>query len=126
MKKPGISRVVTKKAGAPKGGAAKKSENSMTEGRGRRVEVTGEVVSNKMQKTISVQVTRLMRHKKYGKFISSSSVFKAHDEKNVAKVGDTVLLYHSRPLSKTKRWVLAEVLKTKISAPELTDAGVQS
>ena len=104
----------------------KKATGGTTPGRGRRVEVTGEVVSNKMQKTISVQVVRLMRHKKYGKFISSSSVFKAHDEKNVAKIGDTVLLYHSRPLSKTKRWVLAEVLKSKVSAPELNESGVQS
>ncbi len=95
--------------------------------RGRRVEVIGEVVSNKMQKTISVQIVRLMRHKKYGKFISHSSVFKAHDEKNVAKIGDTVLLVHSRPLSKTKRWILAEVLKSKMNAPEIgADLGAQS
>ena len=94
--------------------------------RGRRVEVIGEVVSNKMQKTISVQIFRLVRHKKYGKFIRRSSVFKAHDEKNTAKIGDTVLLYHARPLSKTKRWVLAEVLKTKADAPEINTDGVQS
>ena len=123
MKKPGISKKVTKTAGK----APVKSAEAQASDRGRRVEVIGEVVSNKMQKTISVQIVRLQRHKKYGKFISSSSVFKAHDEKNVAKIGDTVLLYHSRPLSKTKRWVLAEVLKSKVSAPELgADVGVQS
>ena len=116
----------TKEAGKTPANTAKKTTEANTEGRGRRVEVIGEVVSNKMQKTISVQIVRLMRHKKYGKFISSSSVFKAHDEKNVAKIGDTVLLYHSRPLSKTKRWVLAEVLKSKLSAPEVNmDGGVK-
>ena len=83
--------------------------------RGRRVEVIGEVVSNKMEKTISVLIYRLVRHKKYGKFIRKSSVFKAHDEQKVAKVGDTVRLYHSRPLSKTKRWILAEVLQASKS-----------
>jgi small subunit ribosomal protein S17 len=88
--------------------------------RGRRVEVVGEVVSNKMDKTISVLIYRLVRHKKYGKFIRRSSVFKAHDEKNTAQIGDTVRLYHSRPLSKTKRWVLAEVVQAskKVGADE--------
>jgi small subunit ribosomal protein S17 len=84
--------------------------------RGRRVEVVGQVVSNKMAKTISVQIFRLVRHKKYGKFMRRSSVFKAHDEKNVAKIGDTVRLYHTRPLSKTKRWMLAEVLQSGSNA----------
>lgn len=79
--------------------------------RGRMIEVTGEVVSDKMDKTISVLIFRLVRHKKYGKFMRRSSVFKAHDEKNVAKVGDTVRIYQTRPLSKTKRWALAEVVK---------------
>ena len=79
--------------------------------RGQRMEVTGEVVSDKMNKTISVLIYRLVRHKKYGKFMRRSSVFKAHDEKNVAKVGDTVRIFQTRPLSKTKRWALAEVIK---------------
>lgn len=83
-----------------------------TTGRGRRIEVVGEVISNKMDKTISVLMYRLVRHKKYGKFMRRTSVFKAHDEKNVAKVGDTVRIYQTRPLSKTKRWALAEVVKT--------------
>lgn len=85
--------------------------NETQSSRGRRIEVVGEVVSDKMNKTIAVQIYRLVRHKKYGKFMRRSSVFKAHDENNVAKMGDTVRIYHSRPLSKTKRWVLAEVLK---------------
>ncbi|MBL7689627.1 MAG: 30S ribosomal protein S17 [Bdellovibrionaceae bacterium] len=82
-----------------------------TAGRGRRVEVVGEVVSDKMQKTIAVQIFRMVRHKKYGKFMRRSSIFKAHDEKGEAKAGDVVRIVHTRPLSKTKRWTLKEVLQ---------------
>ena len=82
-----------------------------TKARGRQIEVVGEVVSDKMQKTITVQIYRLIRHKKYGKFMRRSSVFKAHDEKNVAKIGDIVRIVHARPLSKTKRWALKEVVQ---------------
>jgi small subunit ribosomal protein S17 len=85
------------------------------EGRGRRKEAVGKVISDKMNKTISVQIFRLVKHPMYNKFIRSSSVFKAHDEKNEAKIGDKVVIYESRPLSKTKRWTLGEVLeKAKI------------
>ncbi len=80
--------------------------------RGRRVEVIGQVVSDKMDKTISVVTYRMVKHEKYGKYIKKTSVMKAHDEKNLAKVGDTVKIFEARPLSKTKRWVLAEVLET--------------
>lgn len=79
--------------------------------RGRKIEVVGMVVSNKMQKTISVEVTRIVKHKKYGKYIKKSSVFKAHDEKSEAKVGDVVRIVETRPLSKTKRWKLAEIVE---------------
>lgn len=79
--------------------------------RGRRIEVTGEVVSNKMQKTISVKVTHMVKHAKYGKYMKTSSVFKAHDEKGAAKVGDVVRIYETRPMSKTKRWALAEIVE---------------
>jgi small subunit ribosomal protein S17 len=74
----------------------------------KKMELTGEVVSNKMTKTISVVVTRLVKHPKYGKFMKKSSVFKAHDEKQECKVGDRVLIQESRPLSKTKRWTLVK------------------
>ena len=88
--------------------------------RGRRIEVTGHVISDKMNKTISVLIYRLVRHKKYGKYMRRTSVFKAHDEKNVAKIGDTVRIFQTRPLSKTKRWALAEVVTTgKKSGVEL-------
>lgn len=89
---------------------APKQTETETE-RGRRVEIVGEVVSDKMDKTIAVQIYRMIRHKKYGKYMRRSSVHKAHDEKNAAKVGDIVRIVHTRPLSKTKRWALAEVVQ---------------
>jgi small subunit ribosomal protein S17 len=81
--------------------------------RGRKIEVLGEVVSSKMQKTISVEVDRMVRHPKYGKYLKRSSVFKAHDEKGVAKEGDVVRIRESKPISKTKRWTLVEVVEAK-------------
>lgn len=83
-----------------------------TPSRGRKIEVIGEVVSDKMDKTISVLIYRTVRHKKYGKFVKKTSVFKAHDEKNEAKIGDVVKIRETRRLSKTKRWTLAEVVET--------------
>src|ERR1700749_4817356 len=79
--------------------------------RGRQQEAVGEVVSNKMNKTISVKIARRVRHDKYGKYQKKTSVFKAHDEKNEAKPGDTVRIQMTRPLSKTKRWRLMEVVE---------------
>jgi small subunit ribosomal protein S17 len=64
-----------------------------------------------MDKTISVQVKRAMHHPQYSKSIITKTKFKAHDEKNSAKVGDTVRIEETRPLSKTKRWRLVEILK---------------
>lgn len=78
--------------------------------RGRRVELQGEVVANKMQKTISVLVYRTIKHEKYGKYVKKSSIIKVHDENQKAKVGDTVVIYETRPLSKTKRWALANIV----------------
>src|ERR1022692_3561591 len=79
--------------------------------RGRMQEVVGEVVSHKMDKTISVKIFRRVRHPKYGKYLKKTSVFKAHDEKNDAKQGDTVRIQMTRPLSKTKRWRLMEIVE---------------
>ena len=79
--------------------------------RGRRIEIVGQVVSDKMDKTISVSVSRIVRHEKYGKYMKKTSVFKAHDEKNEAKTGDKVRIYETRPLSKSKRWALAEIVE---------------
>jgi small subunit ribosomal protein S17 len=86
--------------------------NSESNSRGRRIEVVGEVVSNKMDKTIAVLIYRMVKHKKYGKYLKKTSVFKAHDEKNEAKIGDIVKIYETRPLSKTKRWALSEIVET--------------
>lgn len=80
--------------------------------RGRTIEVVGEVISNKMQKTISVQVYRMIRHAKYGKIIKRTSVFKAHDEKGLAQVGDIVRIHETRPMSKTKRWALTTIVES--------------
>ena len=91
--------------------AKQTAEKTETSTRGRRVELVGEVVANKMQKTISVLVYRTVRHDKYGKFVKLSTILKAHDEKQTGKVGDTVKISESRPLSKTKRWSLVEVVK---------------
>ena len=77
----------------------------------RRQEVEGEVISDKMDKTIKVQIHRNVRHSKYGKFQKKTSVYAAHDEKNVAKTGDKVRIQMARPLSKTKRWRLIEIVE---------------
>ncbi|MCJ8276067.1 MAG: 30S ribosomal protein S17 [Bdellovibrionales bacterium] len=79
--------------------------------RGRRNEVVGQVISDKMDKTVTVQTYRVVKHPKYKKYVRRTSIFKAHDEANTAKVGDTVRIVESRALSKTKRWKLAEVVE---------------
>jgi len=72
---------------------------------------TGVVVSDKMDKTIVVQVERTTTHSKYNKVIRTGIRFKAHDEKNEAKLGDKVRIRETRPLSKDKRWRLTEIVK---------------
>ena len=72
-------------------------------------EKTGVVVSNKMQKTIVVSIENRITHKKYGKVISITKKYKAHDEKNECQIGDLVTISETRPLSKTKRWSLKTV-----------------
>jgi len=69
----------------------------------------GKVVSDKMQKTIVVAVETKVRHPLYGKTVNKTTKFKAHDENNEAKVGDTVKIMETRPLSKDKRWRLVEI-----------------
>ncbi|MBI4432713.1 MAG: 30S ribosomal protein S17 [Candidatus Omnitrophica bacterium] len=75
-----------------------------------RKERMGVVTSDKMQKTIVVQVKRKTRHPLYGKVIEKAKKFKVHDEKNEAKIGDTVKITETRPLSKDKRWRLVAVV----------------
>ena len=71
----------------------------------------GVVVSSKMNKTITVLVTRLLKHSKFKKIIKRHIKYSAHDEKNEAKIGDTVKIEETRPISKTKRWRLVEIIK---------------
>jgi len=79
--------------------------------RGNRKERVGEVVSNKMSKTIVVKVERRFPHAQYKKIVTAYSKFYAHDEKNEAKIGDRVRIEETRPLSKTKCWRLVEVVE---------------
>ncbi len=71
----------------------------------------GYVTSNKMAKTITVEVERKVKHPIYGKFVKKTSKFHAHDEKNECSIGDLVKIMETRPLSKTKRWRLIEVVE---------------
>ncbi|GAB3096974.1 30S ribosomal protein S17 [Aestuariicella hydrocarbonica] len=72
-------------------------------------QVTGKVVSDKMDKTITVLIERRVKHPIYGKYVSKSSKLKAHDEKNECKAGDVVTIKESRPLSKSKSWALVKI-----------------
>ena len=85
--------------------------------RGHRKERQGKVISNKMAKTIVVQVQRRFPHPQYKKVITAYSKFYAHDEKSEAKVGDLVLIQETRPLSKLKRWRLTQVVEKAVEAP---------
>ena len=84
--------------------------------RGNRKVIQGVVVSNSMDKTIVVKVSRRLRHPVYGKFIKKSKNFKAHDEQNACNVGDEVRIMESRPISKDKRWRLLETVKQALEA----------
>ena len=79
--------------------------------RNERKERIGKVLSNKMQKTITVAVDRKVKHPIYGKFVNRTTNFKAHDETNSAGIGDTVRIMETRPLSKDKRWRLIEIVE---------------
>jgi small subunit ribosomal protein S17 len=85
--------------------------------RGHRKERQGTVISNKMAKTIVVEVQRRFPHPQYKKVITAYSKFYAHDEKGEAKVGDVVLIQETRPLSKLKRWRLTQVVERSAEAP---------
>ena len=91
------------------------------ESAGRRKLVVGEVVSNRMQKTIVVEVVRKKAHPFYGRVVSKAKKLYAHDEKNSARVGDVVRIEETRPLSKLKRWRLAEVVRRAALVPQLEE-----
>jgi small subunit ribosomal protein S17 len=86
------------------------SESSNVE-RGRRKVRTGVVVSDKMDKSVVVRIDRQVRHSLYGKTVRRSSKLSAHDEQNDAHVGDTVRLMETRPVSKSKRWRVVEIVE---------------
>ena len=83
----------------------------MEETRSRRKTFIGMVESNKMDKTIVVKVERLVKHKTYGKYIKRTTKLTAHDPENTCNIGDKVSVIATRPLSKSKRWRLIEVLE---------------
>lgn len=83
----------------------------MPHDRGKRRGKVGIVVSDKMEKTIVVRVERLTRHSQYGRVMRVASKFKVHDEENRAKTGDKVRIIETRPLSRDKRWRLAEIIQ---------------
>ena len=82
--------------------------------RGTRRQLIGTVVSGKMNKTMVVQVERLVKHKFYKKYIKRRAKFAVHDENNSCGIGDKVLITESRPLSKTKRWRLSKILEKAV------------
>jgi len=84
------------------------------ENRGNKRQVVGAVVSDKMDKSIIVLTERLVKHSLYKKYIKRRAKFTAHDEKNECKVGDTVMITESRPLSKNKRWRLTKIIEKAV------------
>lgn len=84
----------------------------MTEQTNTQRTLTGKVVSNKMDKSITVLIERLVKHPKYGKYIRRSTKLHAHDENNVCQEGDIVTIAECRPLSKTKTWTLVAVVES--------------
>ena len=82
-----------------------------TQSRNYRKERIGVVVSNKMDKSITVNVERKVKHPIYGKFVKKTKKYMAHDEEQTAGVGDTVRISETRPLSKNKRWRLVEIIE---------------
>ena len=84
------------------------------EERSRRQTAVGTVVSDKMQKTVVVEIARLVRHQGYNRRVRRKTRVKAHDEENVCHAGDTVRVMETRPLSKDKRWRVVEVLERAI------------
>ncbi len=96
------------------------SDNANNIERHQRKERTGEVVSNKMQKTIVVSVKRRFPHPQFKKVVTSFKKFYVHDEKSEAKLGDIVRIEETRPLSKTKRWRLVEIVERAQEQAQVT------
>ncbi|MFQ6102939.1 MAG: 30S ribosomal protein S17 [Candidatus Glassbacteria bacterium] len=86
--------------------------------RGKRKERIGRIVSNKMEKTVTVRLERLTRHSLYRKSVKKAKNIKAHDEENKCEVGDLVRVMETRPISKDKRWRVAEILRRESAESE--------
>jgi len=84
------------------------------ETRGRKRQLIGTVVSNKMEKSVVVQVERIVKHRLYKKYIRRRAKFAAHDEHNMCNVGDKVMITESRPLSRNKRWRVSQVVQKAV------------
>jgi len=82
--------------------------------RGMKRQVTGTIVSNKMDKTVVVMVERLVKHPLYKKYIRRQHKYMAHDKENECQIGDQVLITQSRPLSKTKRWRVSRIIEKAV------------
>ena len=91
------------------------TQTAAAAGRHRRKELVGVVTSAKMQKTIVVKVTRQVQHRLYDRYVRKVKKFYAHDEQGEAKLGDTVRIVETRPMSRLKRWRLAEVVSRRTS-----------
>jgi small subunit ribosomal protein S17 len=89
----------------------------------RKNEKVGQVVSNKMAKTIVVEVTRRVRHPVYKRIITKRKKFYAHDEKSQANIGDTVRIIECRPMSRLKRWTLGDIVRRAVIVPETPARG---
>lgn len=83
----------------------------------KRKKMVGVVIKDKMNKTVVVEVERFLKHPIYHKYLKLKDTCKAHDEHNAARVGDTVLIVETRPLSKDKRWTIKEILKKEAPVP---------
>jgi small subunit ribosomal protein S17 len=82
--------------------------------RGTKRQMTGTVVSNKADKTVTVLVERLVKHKMYHKFMRRHTKFAAHDDRNDCRIGDRVMITESRPLSKSKRWRVIKIVEKAV------------
>jgi small subunit ribosomal protein S17 len=91
--------------------AETQQENAQTASRASRKTRVGLVVSDKMEKTVVVSIERRVQHPVYGKMVRRTKRFKAHDEMNEAKTGDTVRIMETRPMSKDKRWRVVEIVE---------------
>ena len=118
-----ILTVMTERQHAAEAARRRRREGQLMQGK--RRSKTGRVVSDKMDKTVVVSVERLRRHPIYKRVVRLSSKFKAHDEENTARVGDTVRIEESRPLSREKRWTVVEVV-ARGSHEELVDGTEQA